>query len=88
MKRVWKKIDGMIKRNAKHLRKDFKLGEVDFPSMLQHVKDELAELETSPDDPNEMADILGILIHYSIKQGWTMELLEHLLVEKLNLRFK
>ena len=87
MRKVWNKIDRLIKANARH-RRGFRLQEVDLPFVLSQVEAELQELKDAPDDPSEMADLLGVLIHYSIKQGWSMELLESYLSEKLDLRFE
>lgn len=86
MRKVWSKIELLIKANALHSR-GFRLGEVELPFVLSQAEDEFRELKDAPDDPSEMADLLGVLIHYSIKQGWTMEALESYLSEKLDLRF-
>jgi hypothetical protein len=86
VKRAFKKIKSLIDKNAQH-RKGFRLQEVDLELVLQHARDELDELADAPDDPTEMADLFSVLIHYSIKQGWTVEFLESLLIEKLNSRF-
>lgn len=76
----------MIAGNFRH-RKGFRLKDVDLDFVLSQAVEEFQELRDSPDDPSEMADLFGVLIHYCIKQGWTPELIESLLVEKLNLRF-
>ena len=86
MRRAWKKIESLIRANARH-RKGFRLQEVEFPFVLDQAAEEFRELMAAPDDPQEMADLLGVLIHYSIKQGWTIEVLESYLIEKLNERF-
>lgn len=87
MKRVWKKIERMIKANVKHKRKNFRLGDAGINTVLAHAIEEFKELSFAPDDPAEMADLLGILIHYCIKQGWTIEFVEAKIIEKLDLRF-
>lgn len=86
MKRAWKKIERLIAQNAEH-RKGFRLASVQREFVLLQAGEEFQELVESPDDPYEMADLLGVLIHYAIKQGWTMEFLESLLIEKLGKRF-
>ena len=86
MKKAWKKVQILISSNARH-RKGFRLQEVQLPFVLSQAQAEMDELKDAPDDPEEMADLIGVLIHYSIKQGWTLELLEILLIEKLNVRF-
>ena len=87
MKKMWKKIERMIATGAVH-RDGFKLDEVKLPFILEQARKELDELIKSPDDHIEMADLLAILIHYCIKQGWTMEVMESYMNEKLNVRFK
>ena len=86
MKKAWKKIEDLIAKNARH-RKGFHLGEVRPQFILGQMLEELKELWDDPNDPNEIADLLGILIHYSIKKGWTMEKIEKCLLDKLDLRF-
>ncbi len=88
MKPVFTKIKRMVEEGYVHQRKGFALDKVEFPFMISQVLDEIHELEESPDDPSEMADILAILFHYCIKQGWTPELMQCLITEKLDLRFK
>lgn len=87
MRKAWNKVQSLIKANAQH-RKGFRLQEVKLPFILSQAQFEFDELKEQPDDPTEMADLLGVLFHYSIKQGWTIEFLESLLIEKLDLRFK
>lgn len=86
MKRAWSKTESLITSNAKH-RKGWRTQEMDLPYLLKHATEELQELVDAPDDPTEMADLLAILFHYAIKQGWTMQFLESLMIEKMNLRF-
>lgn len=86
MKRAWHKVEVLIRNNAQH-RRGFRLQEIAIPFVLEQAQLEMNELQHAPDDPAEMADLIGVLIHYSIKQGWTPELLESLLIEKLNIRF-
>jgi hypothetical protein len=86
MKKSWNKIKRMIAEGYVH-RKGFNLKDVKPRFILQQAEEEFNELKAEPDNPEEMADLLGVLIHYSIKQGWTMEVLENYLMEKLDLRF-
>ena len=86
MKKSWKKIESMIKEGYVH-RKGFILHEVKPPFILGQAIEEFRELIESPDDPWEMADLFGVLIHYCLKQNWSMELIESYLNEKLDLRF-
>lgn len=87
MKKVWDKVERMIRENWQH-RSGFKLGEVELPFILTHAQDELDELWAAPDDEQEMADLLATLIHYCIKQGWTMAFMQATIIDKLNMRFK
>ena len=87
MKRAWRKVESLIRNNAQH-RKGFRLQDVKPPFILEQAQGEFNELRDAPDDPTEMADLLGVLIHYSIKQGWTMELLESYMLEKFAIRFE
>ena len=87
MRKAWNKIGRMIKDGRYVHRKGFRLSDVELPFVLSQAQDEMDELRQDPDDPEEMADLIGVLIHYCIKQGWTMELIEKYLIEKLDLRF-
>ncbi len=87
MKRSWSKIERMIKDGGYIHRKGFRLSEVRPPFILDQAKAEMQELSDAPDDPEEMADLFGVLIHYCIKQGWPMDLIESYLSKKLDLRF-
>lgn len=86
MKRAWKAIQRLVEKNAKH-RKGFRLQEVTLPFILEQALAELKELQEQPDDPVEMADLLGVLLHYAVKQGWPIELLESYMLEKFKKRF-
>jgi hypothetical protein len=85
---AWKKIERMFGEKWEHKRKGFTLGEVDLAFIRSHALEEFQELDKSPDNPYEMADLFGVLIHYCIKQKWPMKFLETLLIEKLNIRFR
>ena len=86
MRAAWKKTEKLLKENARH-RKGFRLQEVSLEFVLDQLRDELDELVAAKDDPTEMADILCIAFHYCIKQGWTIEFMQSLIIEKLNKRF-
>lgn len=87
MRRIVNKIKSLIRRDAVHNRKNFKLADVTLEFILSQAQAEFDELKDAPDDESEMADLLGILVHYCIKQGWTMDLIESKIIEKLELRF-
>lgn len=88
MRKAWRKIERMIDDGRYIHRKGFSLTAVPLSFVLDQARDEMTELVDAPDDPEEMADLIGVLIHYCVKQGWSMELIEKYLIEKLDLRFK
>jgi hypothetical protein len=87
MESAWNFIDQLIAENALH-RKGFRLQEIDPPFVLGQACQELKELCDEPNNPDEMADLFGVLIHYCIKQGWTIDFIETCVMRKLKLRFK
>ena len=86
MKRAWAEIERLISARSIH-RKGFCITDADPHFIIGQAIDEFSELIESPDDPVEMADLLGILFHYCIKQGWTADALEALMLEKFAVRF-
>lgn len=87
MQKAWRKIEDMIAANMEHNRKHFRLGDVNPVFVLGQAVGEMKELMDAPDDRDEMADLLGILIHYCIKQGWSMDDIEQAIIDKLDKRF-
>jgi hypothetical protein len=86
MQKLWDEVERLIAENAQH-RKGFRLQEVSLDFLFNHAADELQELRDSPTDPVEFVDLLAILIHLAIRQGWTPAMLERIGVEKMQLRF-
>lgn len=86
MKKAWQEIERLIRKNARH-RKGFKIGEVQPPFIMGQAFSEFGELLRAPDDPVEMADLLGVLFHYCIKQGWSREQIQRLMLAKFAQRF-
>lgn len=84
--RAWQEIRHLIDTDAQH-RKSFHLKNVSCEFVLDQAKQELQELCESPTDPEELADLIGVLIHYAIKRGWSEKFIENKLLEKLALRF-
>lgn len=37
----------------------------------------------APEDPEELADIFGCIIHYAVKKGWDRKQVEKLVLKKL-----
>lgn len=103
MQRAWYEIIRLIDNNAKH-RKGFRLGEVDIQFVLENLAGEVEELFlaekseeiakclggllVTEDCLSEAADIVGVIFHYCIKKGYTLEQLENQVLEKLKLRFE
>lgn len=86
MRKCWQEIGRLIKVNATH-RKGFKIGEVRPLFVMGNLVGEVKELMENPDDPDEAADVFGVLIHYCLKQGWSMEDIQLRLLTKLAIRF-
>ena len=83
---AWRKVTELIAANAKH-RKGFTLGKVSPDFILAQATAELEELLLSPNDPGEVADLLGVLFHYCQKQGWTASRMQTLMLSKFEERF-
>jgi len=86
MKAAWQEVERLIKVNARH-RSGVQMGQVDNYTILRHAWSELSELNANPSDPGELADLLGVLIHYAVKHGWTEDGLEQLMLHKFKERF-
>jgi len=80
-------VQGFTDRNARHLRKNFRLLETPLADTLKRAKEELQELVEAPDDIDEMADTLANLLHYSVRKGWSTAQLYAAVSKKLNMRF-
>ena len=87
MKAAWDEVRRLIDADAVH-RRGFTLKEVGPHFILHQAEMELAELKRAPNDPTELADVLGVLIHYAVKKGWTEEQLEELMLAKFKERFR
>jgi hypothetical protein len=75
-------VDG----NAYHSKRGIRLLEQSSQDVLDHLKEEVAELEAEPDDINEMADILALCANYSSRKSWTPAMLAEAIVRKMRLR--
>jgi hypothetical protein len=83
---AWMEVRRLIRVNARH-RSGVRMAEVDDAMILAHAAAELRELAAAPDDPEELADLFGVLLHYAVKHGWTAEQLEKLMLAKFRVRF-
>jgi len=81
----WREIRLLDGANVRH-RSGVRLGEATAEAILDHAKKEIAELEAAPDDVDEMADTMAILIHYCVRKGWTRERVDEAIMRKLALR--
>lgn len=93
---LWQYIQAMIDSNVPHRTKGFRLGEATIQFALKHLADEHRELQEAADAPtamseetrNELADVLGVLIHLAILLKETPESFAKREIEKLKLRFE
>jgi hypothetical protein len=72
--------------NAPH-RKGWRLGSAAPDLVIKHAGKELEELERSPNNVEELADVFGCLLIYAVKKGWSMEDLECTVLRKMWMRF-
>lgn len=86
MKEAWREISNLVRLNATH-RKGWKLGDAAVALSVKNARDELSELVDSPDDVEELADVMGCLIVYAVKKGWSVRDVEKALLKKLRERF-
>lgn len=84
---AWNTVAAYVKANARHLRKGYRLGEIDVEFILAAAADELQELREAPTDLNEMADVMACLIHVAQRQGWKPSQVANAIKRKLELRF-
>jgi hypothetical protein len=86
MHHVRSRIESLVRNNAKH-RRGFRLQEINDQFVLKQTAFELIELIQEPDNPQEMADVFGCLIHYCVRKNWSFDEIERLLFAKLKERF-
>jgi predicted house-cleaning noncanonical NTP pyrophosphatase (MazG superfamily) len=83
----WQMINVLILQNAWHIKKNKQIRDFTDEEMLEHLQDEVAELAKAPKDINEAADILVILYHLAIRNGWTLKDLSDAAQKKIVQRF-
>ena len=86
MLKAWEEIARLAAVEATH-RRGFKLTKVSDEFILAGAVAEIGELKDAPNDPMELSDAFGCLIHYAIKKEWPIALVEACLLEKLAARF-
>jgi hypothetical protein len=87
MRLSWEEIKRLTEANAPHLKKGWRLGDITTETELKDAAGEIVELAHSPDDIDELADVLGCLIGYAVKKGWSCSDVETALMRKLSQRF-
>lgn len=98
--KIEEEIRGLIKRSALHKKKGIRLGQEMWGNVIEHLYEEVDEFddailniqELEPKDKDEavleeLGDILGILVHATIKAGFTMEQVEQRELKKLQERY-
>ncbi len=88
MKKAVAEIRRLTNIDAQHIKKGFRMSEATPQMAIDHARDELNELERSPNDIFELADILGCLLHYAEMKEWSLDKVEAALLTKLQLRFE
>lgn len=76
----------MVEGNAFHAKRGIHLLEQGPQDVLNHLKEEIAELEEAPNDLDEMGDILNLCANYSARKGWTPAMLAAAMERKMRLR--
>jgi uncharacterized protein YabN with tetrapyrrole methylase and pyrophosphatase domain len=92
MDKLYQKVQTIVLNNYVH-RKGFFLANMTLDTIIDHLLDEVYELEeaykfksmTAMKD--EMGDVLAILYHIMFLQNWSVEEIEKLACEKLDERF-
>lgn len=87
----WTYIVEMINQNVKHKSKGYGLGDMTWFDQLEHLQDEVKELKdavTAQHAKEEIADVLGVVLHMAIFQGDTPQTLSGRLFGKLRARFE
>ena len=87
MQKAMRAVGLLIAVKANH-RLGFVVGEVEPAFILERAAAELQELVAEPNDPDELADLFGILLHYAIKKGWSLDDIERRMLDKFRRRFQ
>jgi predicted house-cleaning noncanonical NTP pyrophosphatase (MazG superfamily) len=67
---MWAEIERLHKANARHVRSGMGLKDMAGGRILDHLESEVKELKRSPEDIEELADVLAIAVHYAVRCGW------------------
>lgn len=101
MKRLEEKVLEMVEKNAVHKTKNFRMKEVLWMTIIDNLYSEVEELDNAHFNfiglpPNsrleaiksEIGDILTILVHASVKIGFTMDEICERALTKIEERFE
>lgn len=86
MKESWAEIERLRARNARH-RRHGRINDITDKQVLNHLFDEVFELMKCPDDPDEVADVIAVALHYAQRLGMTLDDLDERVLNKLVERF-
>lgn len=98
LKDVWREVERLIRVNADH-RKGFRTADVKPEFIIDQAEKEFKELKdemdryvlcmvgSDRDVAIELGDLIGVLIHFAIKMGYTEESLSLLILDKFKKRF-
>ncbi len=97
---IEKEVQNLIARKALHLKKGVRMGSETWRNLLDHFQEELDEFDDAVNNPvttkrqkdeetlEELGDMLGLLIHATLKCGFTFYQIEQREIAKLYERFK
>lgn len=101
MQKIEEAVRELIARDAKHKRKKVRIQGVLWSNIIDHLYEEVDELDDSVQNWNELlpeekkrgileelGDLLGLLAHATVKAGFTMKQVEEQELLKLKERFE
>ena len=87
---AWKKVETAVKENHFHIKRKKRLSEYDIRDIFMRATEELGELSQAMtrdgNEMEEMADLFAVLMHLSMRLGFTEKQLSDMIAEKLNKR--
>ncbi len=83
MKELLETITKLHNKNAVHGKRNTKLQDYSLTDILKHAGEELIELASDQYDRKEFSDLMCCLLHYMVKQNWTMDEIESISLTKL-----
>lgn len=86
---VFREVERLIRVDAHH-RKGFRISEATPDFIFGQAAEEFFELENAEgevEELHEFGDLIGVLVHYAIKRGWTEEQVTAVILDKFKQRF-